>query len=241
MSLWLRQSESFRKATTWLVLLTLTFCTLPIPIAKLAAPKGESAVPYPCENCPCGCDGPEQCWTNCCCMTPTQRLEWAKKRGVTPPSYAVLQDSNSSNRSCCKTSSKSCCNAKTGASAKGKADNVNCTSSDRKTCCSKCNIASQTTTRSCCSKKESQCGESADAERGSTTSGGESKSKVVLSLFAAKCNGFTFGVSQLPIFVIPKPPIRFATCERITIHHEIVDDFFENLTREVPTPPPRRS
>lgn len=220
-----------------MVLLSLTFCTLPIPIARLAAPKGESAVPYPCENCPCGCDGPEKCWTNCCCMTPTQRLEWAKKRGVTPPSYAVLADPSDAKINCCKsTSTRSCCASKV--VSKPKKDSANDESAETK-CCGSCRTKQASAIPSCCAKRDAGCCESKTADQETEPPPDEkADSKVVLSLFAAQCNGFTFGVSQLPIFVIPKPPI-LSVCERIVIRHEIVEDFFENLAREVPTPPPR--
>jgi hypothetical protein len=237
-SLWLRQSESTKKATAWVVLLALTFCTLPIPIARLAAPKGESAVPYPCENCPCGCDGPEKCWTKCCCMTPTQRLEWAKKRGVTPPSYAVLADPSDAKPSCCKSASKrSCCASKVSANQTSEAGRAE---SPEANCCTKCNEKCSADVRSCCDKEASNCCKSKAVEhKEEPPQKDKPDPKVVLSLFAAQCNGFTFGVSQLPIFVIPKPPIRLVASELIVIRHEIVDDFFESSAREVPTPPPR--
>lgn len=87
-SLSLGMSQRGVKATTWLVLLCMLACTLPMPTF---APKQSHPVPFPCENCPCGCNGPEKCWTSCCCMTPAERLQWARKRGVTPPAYAILE------------------------------------------------------------------------------------------------------------------------------------------------------
>lgn len=82
-------SQQAMKATIWLVLLCLFVSTLPIPTY---VPKSYPQVPYPCENCPCGCSGPEKCWTSCCCMTPAERLDWAKKKGITPPAYALLAE-----------------------------------------------------------------------------------------------------------------------------------------------------
>lgn len=99
-----------------MVLLSIVVCSLPIPIVWHS--KLQPSLPYPCENCPCGCDGPEKCWTTCCCMTPMQRLQWARERGITPPAYAVLELSNATapatNGAMAKAKSSSCahCQAK---------------------------------------------------------------------------------------------------------------------------------
>ncbi len=36
----------------------------------------------------------EQCWTRCCCQSPRERAEWARRHRVVPPSYAILTDSD---------------------------------------------------------------------------------------------------------------------------------------------------
>lgn len=40
---------------------------------------------FPCQGSRCGCRTAEDCWFGCCCRTPSQRLAWAKRNGVTPP------------------------------------------------------------------------------------------------------------------------------------------------------------
>lgn len=40
---------------------------------------------FPCEDHACGCVSAEECWHDCCCYTPHQRLVWAIRNGVTPP------------------------------------------------------------------------------------------------------------------------------------------------------------
>ncbi|MBX3360419.1 MAG: hypothetical protein KF912_10080 [Phycisphaeraceae bacterium] len=42
--------------------------------------------PFPCQSHSCGCATAQQCWTSCCCNTPHQRLVWAVRNGVNPPS-----------------------------------------------------------------------------------------------------------------------------------------------------------
>lgn len=53
-------------------------------------PVKDHSQPYPCQNSACGCKSAMQCWTSCCCNSPAQRLAWAKKHRVTPPTYAKL-------------------------------------------------------------------------------------------------------------------------------------------------------
>lgn len=83
-------------------MLLFCFCcaVLPIPYdVSLISPvetHGSSDEPFPCQGCGCGCKTAEQCWTGCCCFTPSQRIAWAKANGVKPPDYAVLVDSDDS-------------------------------------------------------------------------------------------------------------------------------------------------
>jgi hypothetical protein len=105
---------------------------LPLPSARRPAKTDEL---FPCSTCGCGCDSAERCWTNCCCHTLAERLEWAAKHGVRPPEFALADardagldisrwDGGSkvvrvavAARSCCETKAKaaspSCCTKKT--------------------------------------------------------------------------------------------------------------------------------
>ena len=62
---------------------------MPLPIGSVSITDKQTSLPFPCQDSPCGCKTAEQCWTNCCCKTPAQRLAWAKSNGVTPPKYAM--------------------------------------------------------------------------------------------------------------------------------------------------------
>ena len=42
---------------------------------------------HPCEGHACGCGSVHDCWTNCCCHTPEERLAWAIREGVQPPAF----------------------------------------------------------------------------------------------------------------------------------------------------------
>src|SRR5204862_6018259 len=89
MRLW-RRSISWRPglrrlcAAATLVAYLLTVAGAPLSLS--AAKDGRQ--PFPCQNHPCGCQTPEQCWQHCCCSTLEQRLAWAHEHGVEPPAYA---------------------------------------------------------------------------------------------------------------------------------------------------------
>src|SRR5579872_5866002 len=70
-----------------LSLVAYLLATLGLPLPARAR-KETAGVPFPCQDHPCGCRTAEQCWKNCCCFTPAERLAWAKAHHVTPPAYA---------------------------------------------------------------------------------------------------------------------------------------------------------
>ena len=76
------------------MLLLIAFCasSLPIPIQSFAPSRIDSSESYPCKGGTCGCKSAHQCWTSCCCNSPAKRAAWARKSGVTPPSYAILEE-----------------------------------------------------------------------------------------------------------------------------------------------------
>ncbi|MFL5243278.1 MAG: hypothetical protein ACJ8FY_14325 [Gemmataceae bacterium] len=75
-----------RRAGTLLLLLTYGITSLGCPLPALKAKVGN--VPFPCQDHPCGCRTPEECWQHCCCFTPEQHWAWAREHDVEPPSYA---------------------------------------------------------------------------------------------------------------------------------------------------------
>ncbi|QDU91569.1 hypothetical protein Pla175_49980 [Pirellulimonas nuda] len=60
-----------------------------MPLPARVGPPRSGAERFPCENCPCGCATAEHCWRDCCCLTPPQRLAWARRVGVRPPGFAL--------------------------------------------------------------------------------------------------------------------------------------------------------
>src|SRR5690606_23528150 len=77
---------------------------IPLPIAK------DLSQPFPCMFGRCGCRNAEQCWNHCCCHSVTQRLAWAKARGVTPPASLVAAAEAARLPDARKAASAACCN-----------------------------------------------------------------------------------------------------------------------------------
>jgi hypothetical protein len=78
--------------------------------------------PFPCQDHVCGCANAEQCWHNCCCFSPEERLAWARARDIEPPADMApatnggwhtrrLRDTEpqEAKRACCKTHAQSRC------------------------------------------------------------------------------------------------------------------------------------
>lgn len=97
-----------------LLTLCVLFCVVPVPLPTMTQmSRNQQEVAYPCQNRSCGCKSAYQCWTSCCCFSPQQRLDWAKKHGVTPPAYAVLPNGPKRQTATCsrcqpRTESKQC-------------------------------------------------------------------------------------------------------------------------------------
>lgn len=89
----------------WLMLAT----GLPVAVVSRNTANVKD-VNYPCMNCPCGCVSAAVCWDRCCCMSDVEKLSWAEKNGVTPPSFLIkrvaAQPAKPSKRACC------CCSGK---------------------------------------------------------------------------------------------------------------------------------
>ena len=75
------------------LLLCNTWLPLPVVIEK------DISTPFPCQAKGCGCQNANQCWENCCCHTDSEKLAWAAKHGVEPPSWFMerMQDSDLDN------------------------------------------------------------------------------------------------------------------------------------------------
>jgi hypothetical protein len=57
-----------------------------------AAPRSAKAgsEAFPCQNHACGCTTAEECWGDCCCFTPGERIAWVARRHVKPPKELTI-------------------------------------------------------------------------------------------------------------------------------------------------------
>lgn len=123
----MRRRASLQRLTTWLAVTgyVLVASGLPVPMgivspgdaahpaaARRLAGKDRSR-PFPCMDKACGCATAEQCFTDCCCHTPSETLAWARARGIEPAVIAALQRRvavpPSPAKAACCSSQKSCC------------------------------------------------------------------------------------------------------------------------------------
>ena len=79
----------------------LSVVGLPLP-ARVAKDLSQ---PFPCQHRVCGCSNAAQCSHHCCCFTEKQKLAWAAKHQVQPPTFVVqrLQQPPSTHTSACAT------------------------------------------------------------------------------------------------------------------------------------------
>jgi len=88
--------------------LTLLACTLGVPLPTGQRVAKQTDQPYPCMDSPCGCANAEMCWRNCCCHTQQEKVAWARKNNVVPPSY-VLAAAKAELKIVSQNSPKCCC------------------------------------------------------------------------------------------------------------------------------------
>ncbi|MCA9119143.1 MAG: hypothetical protein H6822_23020 [Planctomycetaceae bacterium] len=88
---------------SWLALAGVLASSL--GIAVVPHQKKKSSLAYPCQGGSCGCSSAAQCWQNCCCTTPAERLAWAGDNDVAPPPVLTELLANtklvSDSKSCC--------------------------------------------------------------------------------------------------------------------------------------------
>ena len=176
-----------RSAVATATLAAVTACALGVPQPDSGVHKSH-AERYPCENHPCGCADAASCWRDCCCMSNAEKLAWAAREGVAPPTFVV-------------------------AAAARKAQDCDafaCDDSATHACCS-------TKLKTCCSKTRGAAGAVANSPSSKQHRSAKSGPRLVLLHAAMKCRGLTVSVALLPPSLpvglsafVPRPPERFA-------------------------------
>ena len=174
-------NPSTRSAIALLALLAICCGSVPIPLGILYRDAKDLSQPFPCQHCGCGCKSAEQCWISCCCFTPSEKLAWAKRNGITPPAYAA-KDSGSlgETTSSCASNAQPGCSKCVAASIAAKSEAVACSKCDKK-----CDKAEEVRPACCADKAPSDCTKAATIE----VKAAKSESQLVLSIMALKCQG----------------------------------------------------
>ena len=77
-----------RRIVTGLALVAYVASTTGYPL-PLPAGDQDTSTPYPCQGHACGCQSAAQCWDNCCCYSPAERLAWIRSHDVALPATTV--------------------------------------------------------------------------------------------------------------------------------------------------------
>lgn len=112
--------SGFRRIVAGVALLAyvVTVGGFPLPAPVVSSEHGEKFI---CQDHACGCRSAAQCWNNCCCFTPAERLAWADAHEVRLPGklrQALVAQASQPERNvaaaCCATAapdSHDCCDA----------------------------------------------------------------------------------------------------------------------------------
>jgi hypothetical protein len=80
-------------------LLLLSFLATAVGFPVFHHESKQTSEPFPCQHHACGCVDADHCWRQCCCYSPQEKLAWARKHGVEPPTFAIAAAGESPQRS----------------------------------------------------------------------------------------------------------------------------------------------
>lgn len=189
---------------------------LPLPQLRIANRKDQSR-PYPCLSRACGCLTYEQCWAgDCCCMTMSEKLAWARANAVEPPESALCKSASESDECewCGQTDAtkQSCCG--TGKTTRNKSDS----------CCQP--VRSAKPGRSCCKE--------------SAPNSGNEPIRWLVAADVFKCHGQS-SAGLLPVLIATEPPLPFTfVAEVVSVDCLSLIDVSPFAISFVPDPPPPR-
>ena len=230
------------------VLLGVCAMLFPLPIAPLPqnSPEKDSSEPFPCQNRPCGCRSADQCWKKCCCFNNAQKVAWAKANNVKVPEIVLVavkkENEATDGRKICSLSASSR-NKPSGATPAASCEHCAKKSlvTSKPLCCQK--AEDSTADASVAAKpdsSESACiapaKESAEEKPRRFT---PSKSKWVLAIYAAECQGqgpdaFCFPTSIVPERIALVMP-TVAEIETVPLESERL----QQASLRPPLPPPK--
>lgn len=230
------------------VLLGVCAMLFPLPVAPLPpnSPEKDSSEPFPCQNRPCGCRSAEQCWKKCCCFNNAQKVAWAKVNKVKVPEFVLVAAKNETEDAanpevCSSPVSHSCPSS----SAKHTVSCEHCAKKSvpavKPSCCKKGEDSSSDDTS--VAAKQGSCDSCVASEKISAEvkfkPSKPSKSKWVLAIYAAECQGqgppaFCFPVSIIPERISLVMP-TVAEIETVPLESERL----QQASLRPPLPPPK--
>jgi hypothetical protein len=182
-----------QRCAGWITCLTVAACSLGVPLPARSQ-RHTAGAPYPCQNCPCGCTDAETCWRSCCCHTNVEKLAWARRNGVKPPSFVIAAAKREQSKSRCHLA---CCKAKRAATLAAKSA---CSKCDRLAKCAAGNARCESASPAC-SSRAAQNPSVHKPTRAQRSSG------IVLLAAKLRCNGISLSVSLLPPSIVSPPSV----------------------------------
>lgn len=220
-----------QRLAAWLACMTVAICSVGVPLPARAVKKSGEA--FPCQNCPCGCKDADTCWRECCCFTNREKLAWAERNRVTPPSFVVAAARRDA-RAAAK-ESQSCCRGKR--EVKVQALGSAAVRVAKPSCCQRrtalCSAASNCEAAGSCIKCAGQT-----ANKQAHAPGRHRSSDAVLLVSKLRCGGISLSVSAMPPSVVTRVadfhldmPVHFEPlgCDRL---------LYEPPVLAVAAPPP---
>jgi hypothetical protein len=230
-------TKRWQSVLGWIGLVSFCISVMPIPII-LPSVKSIDGQAYFCQDRPCGCASAEQCWTHCCCATQKEQLDWAEKKGVSPPAYAAKSTSEhpatKNEKSCCSNSKKIA--DKRGVACNDCNDFDNSDDSDSNlTASNTCEKVKKPTEKTYCESKQANAYNKELVREQMKKKPG----RLVVSMFAMKCQGKSSSLCALPWFILP-PPMSVVACDAPTTEPWGIQSRSWHGQRPCPDPPPPR-
>lgn len=226
-----------RRALALIVCLSLLLASMPIPLGWKHVPRSNSTA-FPCQSCHCSCSTAEQCWTNCCCYTPAERLAWAIENQVEPPSYAVLAKPAAGELSATQSLPTKCTALASGNCCAGEV------TSSPTVACRECQPKRPAEFQSSCAHCQSTESPAvkpvpAHAPRSSASDVQTTQSVLVLSLSSIQCRGGSSQFTLLPWAIVQARELPCYHPEPLVAAYELYDERYLSLARVPDVPPPR--
>ncbi len=225
-------TKRWQSVLGWIGLVSFFISVLPVPIS-LPSAKSIDGRTYFCQDRPCGCASAEQCWTHCCCATLKEQLDWAEKKGVTPPAYAA----KSASEHPATKNEKSCCsNNKKIADKRGADACDDCADSNSNLIASNTWVVDKKpNAKPCCESKQANANNKELVREKVEKKPG----RLVVSMFAMKCQGKSYSFCGLPRFIL-QSPMSVVACDVPTTEPWGIQLRSWHSQRPCPDPPPPR-